>query len=138
MTSPGLRAPVAVALGAIPGALGRYYLGNSLANVAGMPNFPIATLGVNLLGCFLLGLFVALTLKKWPVSPEIRLMVVTGFIGSFTTFSSYELDLAHLTAMQQWWRCGVYGVGSPLLGLLCLWSGIALGQQFDPEGQSCD
>lgn len=136
MALPGLRAPIAVALGAIPGALGRYYLGKSLANWAGMPDFPIGTLGVNLLGCFLLGLFVTLTLRKLSVSPELRLMVVTGLIGSFTTFSSYELDVAHLTAMRQWWLGGIYWVGSPLLGLLCLWSGMALGRKFHPEGQS--
>ncbi|MBW4484391.1 MAG: fluoride efflux transporter CrcB [Tildeniella torsiva UHER 1998/13D] len=136
MVSPGLRAPIAVALGAIPGALSRYYLGKGLATMAGMPDFPIGTLGVNLLGCFLLGLFLTLTLKKWPVSPEFRLMVVTGFIGSFTTFSSYELDVAHLTAMRQGWLAGIYWVGSPLLGLLCLWSGIALGRKSHPEGQS--
>lgn len=138
MVSPGLRAPLAVALGAIPGALGRHYLGKGLANPAGMPSFPIGTLGVNLLGCFLLGLFLTLTLKKWPVSPELRLMVATGFIGSFTTFSSYELEVAELVAMRQWWLAGIYWVGSPLLGMLCLGIGMAVGQKFHPEGQPGD
>lgn len=126
MASLGLRAPIAVALGAIPGALGRYYLGNSLANWGEMSDFPVGTLGVNLLGCFLLGLFVTLTLRKFSVSPAIRLMVVTGFIGTFTTFSTYELDAAHLADMGSWWLGALYWVGSPLLGMLCLWSGMAV------------
>jgi fluoride ion exporter CrcB/FEX len=55
MTFAHFRAPLALSLGAIPGALSRYYLGGWLSELTGLENFPIGTMGINLLGCFLMG-----------------------------------------------------------------------------------
>jgi len=127
MTFASFRHALAVCLGAIAGALSRYYLGLGLVNLFEFEIFPIDTLGVNLLGCFGLGLFVGFTAGHESMSPEIRLMVATGFFGSLTTFSSYELDLAALGDIKGWHQDVLYGLGSPLLGLVCLYGGVALG-----------
>jgi CrcB protein len=50
----------------------------------------------DLLGCFFMGFFIALTYRNDPISSELRLMIATGFLGSLTTFSSYGLDTARL------------------------------------------
>jgi CrcB protein len=130
MTLPGLRTAIAISLGAIPGALGRHYLSRGLVSLTGITNFPIGTLGVNLLGCFLLGSLVTITMRRFTLSPDMRLLVITGFIGSFTTFSAYELDIAHLAEARQWWLEAIYWLGSPILGLLCLQVGMALGRRL--------
>ncbi len=130
MTLPRWRAPLAVSLGAIPGALSRYYLGGALVHLTGVTDFPLGTLVVNLLGCFGLGFFVTITLSQFTLSPAIRLAVVTGFLGAFTTFSSYELEVANLAETRQWWIAGFYWLGSLLLGLLCLRAGMALAQHL--------
>lgn len=57
-------------------------------------NFPIGTLGVNLLGCFLIGLGFALA-GRIIISPTIRLLLITGFLGGLTTFSAYALESAN-------------------------------------------
>jgi CrcB protein len=82
MNQSALRAALAVSLGAISGALSRYYLGQWLAQVTNIHDFPIGTLGANLLGCFLMGVFVAAPLNiHYPISSEARLMIATGFFG---------------------------------------------------------
>ncbi|NJL48343.1 MAG: fluoride efflux transporter CrcB [Leptolyngbyaceae cyanobacterium SM2_5_2] len=129
---PALRAPIAVGLGAVPGALSRYYLSQSLAQWAWLAGFPAGTLAVNLLGCFLLGLFLTLTRNKIPVGEDVRLLVATGFIGSLTTFSSYGLEVTNL-GLAHWRLTLLYGLGSPMLGLVCLFSGIALAQNLAVE-----
>lgn len=133
MNHAALRAPVAVSLGAIGGALIRYYLGNWLVQTTGVNDFPVGTFAVNLLGCFLMGIFVAAGLKTASISPELRLLVATGFLGSLTTFSSYGLDTANLVEAPGWWQDGLYWLGSPVLGWFCLQAGLALGNALLPS-----
>jgi CrcB protein len=128
MTFAHFRAPLALSLGAIPGALSRYYLGGWLSELTGLENFPIGTMGINLLGCFLMGSFIAWSYRYETIPPEIRLLVATGFLGSLTTFSSYELELETLADTRGWQQDLLYGLGSPLLGLAFLYGGLALGE----------
>ena len=118
-------APLAVALGAIPGALGRYYLGIAI-DAATATTLPLGTFTANVLGCFGLGFFTAITIERLPVSAEVRLLVATGFFGSITTFSTFELDGAGLISAGAWWQAGLYGLGSPMIGLITLYLGAAL------------
>jgi CrcB protein len=126
MTFAHFRAPMAVGLGAVAGALSRFYLGPWLTNLTGITTFPVGTLGVNLCGCFLMGGFIAITAKTDRISPDLRLLIATGFLGSLTTFSSYELDTSDLLDLKGWRQDMLYGLGSPLLGLACLYGGLAV------------
>ena len=120
-----LRHPIAISLGAIAGALSRYYLSLWFAQRFGT-SFPYGTLFVNFTGCLGMGFFVTLALEQITVvSPEIRSLVAVGFLGSYTTFSSYELDTLALlrdrhtaVALLYWLSTAVVGVFSAQLGVI--------------------
>lgn len=125
LTNPAIRAPLAISLGAIAGALSRYYLGTWFAQMFGTA-IPYGTLLINISGCFVMGLFTTLSLWR-AIHPDLRLLVTTGFIGSYTTFSTYELDTAKLLA-RDWESDLLYWFGSAVLGLLALQLGAALAE----------
>ena len=120
-----LRHPIAISLGAIAGALSRYYLSLWFAQRFGT-SFPYGTLFVNFTGCLGMGFFVTLALEQITVvSPEIRSLVAVGFLGSYTTFSSYELDTLALlrdrhtaVAILYWVSTAVVGLFSAQLGVI--------------------
>jgi CrcB protein len=119
-----VRNPIAVSLGAIAGALSRYYLGIWIAQRLGT-SFPYATLIINLTGSFALGLLTALVLERvLPISPEVRLLIATGFLGSYTTFSSYELDTINLVQESNLNKAIIYWFGSAVMGAVSLYLGI--------------
>jgi CrcB protein len=84
-----------VAAGGGIGAGLRHVVNLGAMRVAG-PNYPWGTLAVNLVGSFVMGLFIALLGRRLGGSTELRLFVATGILGGFTTFSSYSLDFATL------------------------------------------
>ena len=115
-----------VALGGALGALARYAVSVAMVRWGAEP-LPLATWTVNLLGCVLIGLGVAL-LERTSVPEASRLFFITGFLGSFTTFSTYSLETVAL------WQSGAIGlaalnaVGSVVGGLLGVGLGMALGR----------
>jgi len=124
LQQPAVRNPIAVSLGAIGGALSRYYLNLWFAKQFGS-SFPYATLFVNLTGSFLMGFFVTLALERvMTISPELRLLITVGFLGSYTTFSSYKLDTINLAKGYGWELAIIYWVGSAIFGVLSLYLGI--------------
>lgn len=80
-----------VALGAALGANARYIIGLWAAGRFGA-DFPYGTLIVNVLGSLLLGFVIVLTTERLTLSPETRLLLTVGFLGSFTTFSSFAVE----------------------------------------------
>jgi CrcB protein len=83
------------------GALARY--GVSLAALRWLPaGFPYGTLCVNLLGCFLLGALTELTLEEGLLAPEMRTVVGTGFLGAFTTFSTFGVETFRAMEAGEW------------------------------------
>jgi CrcB protein len=73
------------------GAASRYGVGLLAVKLWG-PNFPWGTLTVNLVGCFLIGLLFALADRVRVLTPEMRLFLITGYLGALTTFSSFALE----------------------------------------------
>lgn len=129
MLAPAVRTPIAIALGAIAGALSRHYLGLWLAPWLGTA-FPYSTLIINLTGCFGMGVLVTCFLhSNSQIHPDIRVLLTTGFLGSYTTFSSYALETATLLQRQQITSALLYWVGSASLGLVSLSLGMALTQR---------
>ena len=122
LQKPSVRNPIAVSLGAIAGSLSRYYLSIWLPQIFGV-NFPYATLAVNLSGSFAMGIIATLVLERTLlITPEVRLLVAIGFLGSYTTFSSYELDTINLLRLG-WHQAFFYWFGSAVCGFLCLYLG---------------
>lgn len=117
-------APLAISAGAIPGALSRYYLSVSLSKRLGI-GFPYGTLTVNLSGALLMGFVATLVLGRL-ISPALQLLLATGFLGSYTTFSTYALDTAYLSQSRGRLFGLCYWTGSAVGGALCLEVGIGL------------
>ena len=88
---------LAIALGAALGALLRWQLGSRLNNV--FPTIPPGTLTANLIGAYVVGLGIAFFATYSAISPEWRLLVVTGFCGGLTTFSTFSAEIT--TLLQQ-------------------------------------
>ncbi|WP_112794907.1 fluoride efflux transporter CrcB [Rhizobium sp. SYY.PMSO] len=82
---------VAIAIGGVFGCWGRYAMTNLIQTIYGR-DFPYATLCINVLGCFLMGFLFIETLERQTISPALRAGILTGFIGGFTTFSTFEME----------------------------------------------
>lgn len=92
---------LAISVAAVLGANLRYVLSRFAAREFG-PVFPYGTLFINILGSFIVGLFVTWTTERVLVDPRWRLLVVVGFCGSFTTFSSYAYESISFFEQGQW------------------------------------
>ncbi|MGA2099468.1 MAG: fluoride efflux transporter CrcB [Candidatus Sulfotelmatobacter sp.] len=92
---------LAISIAAIVGANLRYLVGRLAAKEFG-PVFPFGTLGINIVGSFIVGLFVIWTTERVLVDPRWRMLVVVGFCGSFTTFSSYAFETMSYFERGQW------------------------------------
>jgi len=87
----------AIVTGAGAGALLRWFLGLKLNNL--YPAIPLGTLGANLLGGYLIGIAIAFFSTNTALSPEWRLLIITGFLGGLTTFSTFSAEI--VTALQE-------------------------------------
>jgi CrcB protein len=116
---------LAVMIGGALGSLTRYatalWLQGGLAG-SSFASFPLATLTVNVAGCFLLALISTLGLQG-AVSPSWRLALETGFLGAMTTFSTFELESDRLIRDGLWLRFSLYALGNLLLGYLAIVAG---------------
>jgi CrcB protein len=116
---------VIVALGAILGANLRYVLSRFTAKLVG-PVFPYGTLIINVTGSFLVGWFMIWTTERVLVDPRWRLLIVIGFCGGFTTFSSYAFESMAYFEQGQWALMAANIVANNLLSLLAALAGMAL------------
>jgi len=109
------------------GTLARYGLAGLVQRVAGA-SFPWGTVSVNALGCLLFGLIWTMTSERFVGTGEVRIILLTGFMGAFTTFSTFVAESGNLLADGQYW----YGLGNILLqngvGLVLFFLGMALGR----------
>jgi fluoride exporter len=116
---------LAISLGAIVGANSRYLVSRYAARLLG-PVFPYGTLIINVIGSFLVGWFLIWTSERVLIDPRWRLLVVIGFCGGFTTFSSYAYESMAYFEQGQWWLMAVNVVSNNLLSLLAAMAGMAL------------
>ncbi len=120
-----LQTPLAISLGAVPGALSRYYLTVLFAQWFGNA-FPYGTFVINLSGSLLMGFFTTLAIEHIIPSPEVQLLITTGFLGSYTTFSTYTLDTSVLVRSGSRTKACFYWAGSVMFGGICFAVGVAL------------
>ena len=92
---------VVISLGAIIGANARYFISRYAARMLG-PVFPYGTLVINVVGSLIVGFFVVWTSERVLADPRWRLLIVVGFCGSLTTFSSYAYETMAYFEQGQW------------------------------------
>jgi CrcB protein len=126
MMQPAMKNLLLVMVGGGIGAATRYGV-NLLAARTWGPYFPWGTLTVNLTGCFLIGLLVALADRGRFLTPEMRLLLITGFLGAMTTFSTFSLETVNAVRADLMLRpiinIAVNNVGGLTLTLFGLWLG---------------
>ncbi len=120
---------IAVAVGGAIGSVARFWLTSAMAALTG-PRFPWGTLLINVLGSFVIGLVAGITLTPARVGmhPDIRIFLMTGVCGGFTTFSAFSLQTLELLQGGEIVPAFGYAVGSVLLCVLATWSGWLLGR----------
>ena len=115
-----------IGCGGLIGACARYAAYQLVAARVGA-GFPVGTLVVNLTGSFAIGVLVTVLLTR-AADPAWRWLLVTGFLGGYTTFSAFSFETVVLLQEGRWSRAALYVVASNLGGLLACWVGIILGR----------
>jgi len=114
-----------IALGGALGAVARYQVAAMVqARVA--TGFPWGTFWVNISGCLVMGIATTLLTERLVVNPQWRFLVPIGFIGAYTTFSTFEMELFRANTEGAWLIGGAYLVGSVVAGYIALWLGVVL------------
>ncbi|MDA0655589.1 MAG: fluoride efflux transporter CrcB [Proteobacteria bacterium] len=119
----------AIAAGGAFGALSRHYVAHQATLWFGA-TFPWGILTVNVIGSFILGLVIEISALAWSPSPALRAMIVVGFCGAFTTFSSFSLDVAFLYERGEMAKAALYIATSVGLSIGALFGGLALVRSF--------
>ena len=118
---------ILISLGAVLGANARYWITDWASHRFGS-TFAFGTLILNISGSLLLGLFITLASDKLPIDPRWRLFFAVGFLGAYTTFSTYTLDSFNMMAAGNW-PMGLFNLfGSSIIGWLAVGAGVFLGK----------
>lgn len=116
-----------IGVGGFLGAIARYTIDGWVTD-ATRSSFPWGTLVVNMSGSFALGLLFALTVERAALPADLRAPVGIGFIGAYTTFSTFTLESLRLMQDGSWALAAANLVGSVLLGMAAVFAGVALGR----------
>ncbi len=115
---------IVVGLGGFIGAVGRYWISGLVQKLS--DRFPLGTLSVNLLGSFILGLFATLFLEKIIVNQEVRLFLLVGLLGAFTTYSTFSLETLNLMRSGEWMFVGLNILANIAGALIAVWAGVSI------------
>jgi CrcB protein len=113
-----------VAAGGVLGALARWAVGLGLPTPAGA--FPLATFAINVVGCLAIGIVIVGVTELRAAHPLVRPFLATGFLGGFTTFSTYAVDVEHLLRDGHLAVALGYLVATPVAAVAAAWIGITL------------
>ena len=117
-----------VALGGGLGSVARYAVSQAIPARTG--HFPWATFLINITGCFALGLLMVLVLGVWPAQRYIRPFFGVGFLGGYTTFSTFAVEARSLASRGEWPLADAYVLNSLVGGLVAVWLGMTVARIF--------
>lgn len=120
---------LAIAAGGSLGAVSRYWMSASTYQWLGQ-GFPYGTLMVNLLGSLAMGFLSVLLVHRFQVSEEIRIGLLAGFLGSFTTFSTFAMDTLQLAGNEAMFKAIIYILFSVMLCIVGAWAGLSVAKQM--------
>ncbi|MDQ3685255.1 MAG: fluoride efflux transporter CrcB [Acidobacteriota bacterium] len=118
----------AVAAGSALGGMLRYFINTSLLSRVAVP-FPTATFVINVTGSFIVGLFLTLAAERVQINPHLRLAVAVGFVGAYTTFSTFEYETLRLVEEKHFTPAILNVVLSVAVGFAAVWGGCAVGRK---------
>jgi CrcB protein len=118
-----------IALAGAVGTVSRFLVAGWVQNATGS-RFPWGTLAVNLIGCFLFGLIFALIEDRVTISERVRHIALIGFMGAFTTFSTFGFETTVLIREQQWLLVAANLLAQNVGGILCVVLGLACARLF--------
>jgi CrcB protein len=113
-----------VGLGGFAGAIARYVAGGWILHQTLGAKLPWSTFAVNVSGCLLMGLLSGLAERLEWFTPQTRLLLLTGLLGSFTTFSAFSLETVYLLRRGEIWTAGLYAAGSVIICVTAVWAGL--------------
>jgi CrcB protein len=116
-----------IAVGGALGSIARYWVGSTISGRMGT-KFPYGTFVINITACILIGFSVTYLGKRVDLNPAWRFLIPVGFIGAFSTFSTYEWETLSTLRSGAFALAAVYAVGSLILGLASAWLGAALAE----------
>jgi CrcB protein len=114
-----------IALGGSLGSLARYWVGSTVAGRMGT-RFPFGTFVINITACIIIGFSLAFLAKRTELNPAWRFLVPVGFIGAYSTFSTFEWETYSNLQAGAFLIAGLYVVLSLLLGLVGVWFGVLI------------
>jgi len=113
-----------VGVGSFAGGVLRYILSVGLSKLGRLWAFPIGIMVINILGCFLIGVLYGYFKSKATTDPVLPLLLMTGVLGGFTTFSTFSFETIQLLQQNEWLKAAFYVVGSVGLGVAACYLGI--------------
>lgn len=124
----------AIAIGAIFGALSRFYVTEFAKAIFGKDFGFYGTFFINVSGCLLIAYILTLAIENIRlISPELRVMTTTGFCGAYTTFSTYGLESKGFLDKGDMTTLLIYWVGSAIVGMICVQIGVTLARSGFPK-----
>ena len=111
--------------GGFVGTCGRFLIGKWSDGMF-HGTFPLGTFLVNIIGCFIIGIFFCILEKSHVMTTGENVLLITGFCGGFTTFSSFADDIWKLGNNGDWMTCLFYFLATVILGVLLVWGGRAI------------
>ena len=118
-----------IAVLGLGGIFSRYFVGLLAARLMPM-HFPIGTFLINIVGSFLIGVVYVFGVEKAAMPSSMAVGLLVGFLGGFTTFSSFSLESVRLIEQAEYLLGGLYFIGSPIMGYLSALLGIVLARRF--------
>lgn len=120
---------MAIAFGGAFGALGRYASSQWIYSLLGR-SFPYGTLFVNVVGSLVMGFLAILLIERMAVGPEYRAFLMIGFLGSFTTFSTFSLETVSLLSNGELMKAGINMLVSVVVCVVAVWMGMSIARQL--------
>ena len=116
-----------IAFGGALGSMARYWVGSTVAGRMGT-KFPYGTFVINITACVIIGFSLTVLVKRADLNPAWRFLVPVGFIGAYSTFSTYEWETLSTIRTGAFLLAGLYAVSSLILGLAAVWAGSVIAE----------
>jgi len=118
-----------IGIGGFIGAIARFWLGGYISNKLGT-RFPYGTFVINCTGSFLIGFILTLLAERTHWSPNWRYLIPIGFIGAYTTFSTFEYEILRSVQDGEFLIASLNIVLSVVVGFACVWLGMIAGRSI--------